>query len=149
VTFWRNAPAPSFLTRQLIDLTSSLAKQYFLSHSLPQIILSDVFTSLECKVVSFASNPQSGGPDFCIYVPQSEIGPVLPPGTGFLFRHLLRLAELWWRYSIPPPHEIRPLIWSRYFPPKYRGFLRTARHYKPKDNSRLNNCCENHKSRTT
>jgi hypothetical protein len=30
--------------------------------------------------------------------------PIIPPGTGFSFRRLLRLAGLRWRYSNPPPH---------------------------------------------
>jgi hypothetical protein len=29
--------------------------------------------------------------------------PVIPPGTGFFLRRLLRLAGLRWRYSNPPP----------------------------------------------
>jgi hypothetical protein len=35
--------------------------------------------------------------------PQEQGGPVIPPGTGFPFRRLLRLAGLRWRYSNPPP----------------------------------------------
>jgi hypothetical protein len=31
-------------------------------------------------------------------------GPVIPPGNGFPFRRLLRLAGLRWRHSNPPPH---------------------------------------------
>jgi hypothetical protein len=38
--------------------------------------------------------------------PQEQGGPVIPPGTGFSFRRLLRLAGLQWRYSTPPPHGI-------------------------------------------
>jgi hypothetical protein len=49
------------------------------------------------KTVFYCPNPwdspQPGGP-----------GPRKPPGTGFPFRRLLRLAGLRWRYSIPPPH---------------------------------------------
>jgi hypothetical protein len=26
--------------------------------------------------------PQSGGPGLCIYIPQDQGGPVIPPGTG-------------------------------------------------------------------
>jgi hypothetical protein len=40
-----------------------------------------------------------GGPGPCIYIPQEQGGPVIPPGTGFPFCHLLRLTGLWWRYS--------------------------------------------------
>jgi hypothetical protein len=35
---------------------------------------------------------------------QEEGGPVIPPGTGFPFRRLLRLQGLRWRYSNPPPN---------------------------------------------
>jgi hypothetical protein len=36
--------------------------------------------------------PQSGGPDSRIYIPQEQGYPVIPPGTGFSLRRLLRLA---------------------------------------------------------
>jgi hypothetical protein len=58
---------------------------------------------LQGKVPTLESNPQPGGPGLCIYVPQWQGGPVIPPGTGFLFRRLLLLAGLQWRYSNPPP----------------------------------------------
>jgi hypothetical protein len=54
----------------------------------------------------FLRLPQPGGPGPRIYIPQEQGGPVIPPGTGFPFRRLLRLAGLRWRYSIPPPHGI-------------------------------------------
>jgi hypothetical protein len=41
-----------------------------------------------------------------IYIPQEQGGPVTPPGTGFPFRRLLRLAGLPWDYSNPPPHGV-------------------------------------------
>jgi hypothetical protein len=64
---------------------------------------------LRSKVVSLASNPQPGGSGPCIYVPQRQGDKVVPPGSGFPFRCLLRLAGLRWRYSSPPPHRtIRP-----------------------------------------
>jgi hypothetical protein len=34
-----------------------------------------------------------------IYIPQEQGGSVIPPGSGFTFRRLLRLAGLRWRYS--------------------------------------------------
>jgi hypothetical protein len=43
------------------------------------------------------SQPGWSGPR--IYIPQEEGGPVIPSGTGFPFRRLLRLAGLQWRYS--------------------------------------------------
>jgi hypothetical protein len=45
-----------------------------------------------------------GGPGSCINIPHKQVGPVNPPGTGFLFIRLSRLAELRWSYSNPPPH---------------------------------------------
>jgi hypothetical protein len=48
--------------------------------------------------------PGRSGPR--IYIPQEQDGPDIPPGSGFPFRRLLRLARLRWRYSIPPPHVI-------------------------------------------
>jgi hypothetical protein len=35
---------------------------------------------------------QPGGPGSHIYIPQEQGGPVIPPGTGFPFCHVLRLA---------------------------------------------------------
>jgi hypothetical protein len=37
--------------------------------------------------------------------PRNRVPPVIPPGTGYPFCRLLRLAGLRWRYSNPPPHE--------------------------------------------
>jgi hypothetical protein len=55
--------------------------------------------------------PQPGGPGPSIYIPQEEGGPVIPPGTGFPFCRLLRLAGLRWKYSNPPPDgELNSLL---------------------------------------
>jgi hypothetical protein len=53
--------------------------------------------------VSHSILTQPGGPDPLIYIPP---GSGWPPGTGFPFRRLLRLAGLRWRYSNPPPHGV-------------------------------------------
>jgi hypothetical protein len=50
--------------------------------------------------------PQPGGPGLRIYVPQGQGGTVIPPGSVFPFRRLLRVAGLWRRYSTLPPHRI-------------------------------------------
>jgi hypothetical protein len=47
--------------------------------------------------------PETEGPVSRIYIPQKQGGPIIPPGTGFSLRRLLRLAGLRWRYSNPPP----------------------------------------------
>jgi hypothetical protein len=54
-------------------------------------------------IVSDSRLPQPGGPGPRIYMPQEQDDPVIPPGTGFHFRRLLRLAGLRRRYSTPPP----------------------------------------------
>jgi hypothetical protein len=46
---------------------------------------------------------QPGGPGSRIYIPQEQGGPVIPLGTGFPLRRLLRFAGLRWRYSNAPP----------------------------------------------
>jgi hypothetical protein len=45
--------------------------------------------------------PLPGWPCPRIYITQEQGGPDIPPGTGFPFRRLLRLARLRWRYSTP------------------------------------------------
>jgi hypothetical protein len=50
--------------------------------------------------------PQSGGPGPRIYIPQEQDDAVTPPGIGFPFRRLLRLAGLQWRYTNPPPRAL-------------------------------------------
>jgi hypothetical protein len=69
--------------------------------------------------VSNSRLPQPGGPGPLVYISQEEGGPVIPPGTGFPFRRLLRLAGLRWRYSTPPPHRISSQIkvwaWVLYY----------------------------------
>jgi hypothetical protein len=42
-------------------------------------------------------------------------GPVIPPGTGFPFRRLLRLAGLQWGYSNLPPHGRKQKLNHRKF----------------------------------
>jgi hypothetical protein len=58
------------------------------------------------STVSDSRLPQPGEPGPCFYIPQEQGGPVVPPGTGFPFRRLLRLAGLRCRYSNPPPRGV-------------------------------------------
>jgi hypothetical protein len=70
-----------------------------------------------------------GGPGPCIYIPQEQVGPVIPPGTGIPLRCLLRLAGLdqvkvkvtlrltvqsaipsWYQAPIWDPRPIFPLL---------------------------------------
>jgi hypothetical protein len=53
--------------------------------------------------VSNSRLTQPGGPGHLIYIPWEQGDPVIPSGTGFPFRRLLRLAERRWRYSASPP----------------------------------------------
>jgi hypothetical protein len=88
--------------------SSSLAERPFLSHSLASpsgfhyFGFRNDFFFWKRKVDRFASNPQPVGPGLCIYDPQWQGDPVLPPGTGFHIRRLPRLAGLRWRYFNPP-----------------------------------------------
>jgi hypothetical protein len=67
--------------------------------------------------VSDSRLPQPGGPLPRIYIPQEQGSPVIPPGTGFPFRRLLRLAGLRCMYSTPPPHGIGRTVfpWTAYY----------------------------------
>jgi hypothetical protein len=60
-----------------------------------------LFTAQGCQL---CIQPQPGGPSPCIYVPPWEGSWVIPRGTSFLFRCLLQLTRLWWKYSNLPPH---------------------------------------------
>jgi hypothetical protein len=73
--------------------------------------------------VSGSRLPQPGGPGPRIYIRQEQRGPVIPPGTGFPFRLLLRLAGLRWRYSNPPPCGVC-LNWTTN--PRYTAPARAA-----------------------
>jgi hypothetical protein len=67
-------------------------------------------------LLSQIQDPQPGGPGPHIYIPQEYGGPVIPPGTGFPFCCLVRLAGLRWKYLTLPPHIIQllTLFWSKW-----------------------------------
>jgi hypothetical protein len=69
--------------------------QSFLGQSPAELVT--VFYGLRFKT----SQPAGPGPR--IYIPQEQGGPVIPPGTGFPFHRLLRLAGLRWRHSNQSP----------------------------------------------
>jgi hypothetical protein len=58
--------------------------------------------------VSDSTVPQPGGPGPRIYIPKEQGSPVIPPGTGFPFRRLLRLAGIRWRYPNWPQLACSP-----------------------------------------
>jgi hypothetical protein len=64
------------------------------------------WTQDHISMSQFLRLTQPGGLGPRTYVPQEQSGPVIPPGTGFPFNRLLRLAGLRWRYSNPPAHGI-------------------------------------------
>jgi hypothetical protein len=84
----------------------------------PVILGSESRGSYYHILLSQIRDPQPGGPGPHIYsyIPQEQGGPVTPPGTGFSFRHLLRLAGLRWRYlNLPPRGDGCQLpFWSGY-----------------------------------
>jgi hypothetical protein len=59
---------------------------------------------------------QPGGPGSRIYIPQEQGDPVLPPGTGFPFRHLLRLAGFFWSHVTTDGQSVclgvEPTLWT-------------------------------------
>jgi hypothetical protein len=68
--------------------------------------------SLPYFTVSDSRLPHPGGPGPRIYVPQEQGGPVIPPGTGYPIRRLLRLGhaeterllQLSWLYLLGTDH---------------------------------------------
>jgi hypothetical protein len=54
--------------------------------------------------VSGSRLPQPERPGPSIYIPQEQGVPVIPPGTGFPFRRLVRFTGLRWRHSTSPLH---------------------------------------------
>jgi hypothetical protein len=55
-------------------------------------------------LLSHMRHPQPRGSGPHIYIPPEQGDPIIPPGIGFPFRRLLRLAGLRWWYSNPPLH---------------------------------------------
>jgi hypothetical protein len=96
-------------------VTSSLTRGWVYSLQLLMALASAVILRSDSRgtsdhiLLSHSRLSQPGGPGPCIYILQEQGGQVIPPGTGFSLHRLLRLAELWWRYSTPPPHGI-PLM---------------------------------------
>jgi hypothetical protein len=80
----------------LLGLASAVILRSESRRTHDHILLSQIrdFPNLDGQVLVFISPPEQGGP-------------VIPPGTGFPFRRLLLLAGLRWRYSTPPPHEMK------------------------------------------
>jgi hypothetical protein len=48
--------------------------------------------------ISISRFPLPVGPGHCIYNPQEQGAPVIPPDTAFPFRRLLQLPGVGWRY---------------------------------------------------
>jgi hypothetical protein len=57
--------------------------------------------------ISDSRLPQPGRPGHRIYIPHDQGDLVIPPDTGFPFRHLLRFVRLRWRYSNSPSRGAR------------------------------------------
>jgi hypothetical protein len=108
-----------------------IGKTAHLSHSLPerfcQICLFSVYVSwmrpsgfhiFEFRNNNFLYRARSSAcrptPNLADQVPvfmsPSDSGPFIPPGIGFPFRRLLRLAGVPWGYSNPPPHRNSPVF---------------------------------------
>jgi hypothetical protein len=88
-------------------VTSSLTRGWVCRLQLLLVLVSAVILRFESRTLSDLRLPQRGGPGPRICIPQEQGSPVIPAGTGFPFRRLLRLAGLRCKYlAPPPPHEI-------------------------------------------
>jgi hypothetical protein len=94
-------------------VTTSLMRGWVCRLELQPVLVSAlILRSESCKIhdhillSQIRDSPQPEVPGPRIYMPQEQGGPVIPPGSGFPFRRLLRLAGLRWWYSTPPPHGV-------------------------------------------
>jgi hypothetical protein len=117
------APSPLRLTTSILFqlntcgyspyVTSSLTRWWVCRLQLLLVLVSTVILWSESRRTHghiLLSQIRDSGPGPRIYIAQEQGGPVISPGTGFHFRLLLRLAELRWRYSNPPPHGLMCLL---------------------------------------
>jgi hypothetical protein len=99
-----------YRSKILLILASAVILRFESRGTHGQILLSQIrnFPNLEGQVPAFIS-------------PRNRVAQLFPPGTGFPFHRLLRLAGLPWRYSTPLPHGIEDVN-SRHMPINtYRG----------------------------
>jgi hypothetical protein len=75
-------------------------------------------------LLSYLRLPQPEGPLSHIYIPQEQGGPVIPPGTGFLLRRLLRLTGLRDILILPQAGGLGPLIYIPQIESKAKVTLR-------------------------
>jgi hypothetical protein len=99
-------------------VTSSLTRGFVCRLQLLLVLASAVILRYESRGThgpilpsQIPDSPNLEGQVPGVYIPQEEGGPVLPPGTGFPFRRLLRLAGLRWRYSNPSPRGLYVIEW--------------------------------------
>jgi hypothetical protein len=78
--------------------------------------------------------PQPGGPGPRIHIPQEQGGPLIPADTEFLFRRLLRLVGLRWRYRTRLHTGLNSIFGTRLTP------LITFRHKQHRRNC-FHCCC--------
>jgi hypothetical protein len=67
---------------------------------------------------------QPGGPGPRIYIPQEQGRLIIPAGTGFPFRRLLRIAWLRWRCSTPP--RLASLLYNQSARTEYKTLFATV-----------------------
>jgi hypothetical protein len=86
--------------------TSSLTRGWVCRLQLLLVLASAVILGFESRgthdhilLSQIRDFPKPAGPGLRIYIPQELGAPLIPPGTGFPFRRLLRLAGLRWRFS--------------------------------------------------
>jgi hypothetical protein len=105
----------------VILIANERVKKKKLSGSSPAELITTLYS-----LVWDSSNLGSQVPLF-IHILQEQGGPVIPPGTGFPFCRLLRLAGLRWSYCNPPPYGcIYPRKRVAQLDPRKLGFLFVA-----------------------
>jgi hypothetical protein len=93
-------------------VTSSLTRRWVCRLQLLLVLVSAVILKSEFRgthehilLSQIRDSPNLEG-QVNVFISPEQGGTVISPGSGFLFRRLLRLARLRWRYSTPPPHGI-------------------------------------------
>jgi hypothetical protein len=89
-------------SKKFIHLIGSQTRDYYVTCGFHFVTI--IFCRARSSAYTQHPSPQLGESGLRIYVPQRQDDPVIPPGSGFPFLLLLRLAGLQWRYSDPPPH---------------------------------------------
>jgi hypothetical protein len=87
-------------------LTSSLTIGWVCRLEFLLVLIGEFILRSESRILlsQIRDSPNLEGQVPIFISPRNSVALLYPPGSGFPFRRLLRLAGLRWRYSKPPPH---------------------------------------------